>query len=85
MVKTAFCDDDPSVLNELQVLLDRYCAERNQEITHTAFRSPIDLLEAIERGARFDVLFLDVLIREETGSMRLPRFAAVTEMSRSSS
>lgn len=67
MVKVAFCDDDPSVLNTLQVLLDRYRVEKNQEIDYTAFHSPLDLLEAVDRGICFDILFLDVLMPGENG------------------
>lgn len=67
MIKVAFCDDDLSVLSDLRVLLDRYSVERNQKIEHTAFHSPLDLLAAIERGTRFDILFLDVIMPGETG------------------
>src|SRR5574344_1974324 len=67
MIRIGFCDDDLSVLNELQVLLDRYRVERNQEIDYTSFHSPLDLLAAIEGGARFDVLLLDVLMPGENG------------------
>lgn len=67
MVKIAFCDDELSILNELRVLLDRYRVEHNQEIDYTAFQSPWDLLTEIERGTRYDVLFLDVIMPGETG------------------
>ena len=67
MVKLAFCDDDLSVLNDIRVLLDQYRVERNQEIDYAAFHSPLDLLAEIERGARYDILFLDVLMPGETG------------------
>lgn len=67
MLKVAFCDDDLSVLNELRVLLDQYRVERNQELVYTAFHSPLDLLAEIERGTRFDILFLDVLMPGQTG------------------
>ena len=67
MIRIGFCDDDLSVLNELQVLLGRYRVERNQEIDYTSFHSPLDLLAAIEGGARFDVLLLDVLMPGENG------------------
>ena len=62
MIKAAFCDDDLSVLNELHVLMDNYRVERNQEITYTAFHSPLELIAQIEKGMRFDILFLDVLM-----------------------
>ena len=67
MIRAAFCDDDVSTLNETLEFLDRYCRERNREIVHTAFRSPVDLLAEIERGAQFDVLFLDILMPGQNG------------------
>lgn len=67
MIRIAFCDDELSELKQLQELLDRYRVERNREIGYTAFHSPLDLLAAVERGARFDVLFLDVLMPGEDG------------------
>ena len=67
MIKIAFCDDELSVLNELRILLEQYRVERNQEIEYTAFNSPLELLAQIEKGARYDILFLDVLMPGETG------------------
>lgn len=67
MIKIAFCDDDLSTLNELNILLDQYRIERNMDITYAAFQSPLELLADIEKGMRFDVLFLDVLMPGENG------------------
>ena len=67
MVKIAFCDDELSVLNDIRVLLDQYRVERNQEIDYTVFQSSLNLLAEIERGTRFDILFLDILMPSETG------------------
>lgn len=67
LIKIAFCDDDISVLNDIRILLDEYRVERNQDVSYTAFHSPFDLMEEIERGSRFDVLLLDVLMPGETG------------------
>ena len=67
MVKAAFCDDDIGALAEMQSFLDRYRRERSREIFYTAFHSPIELMAEIERGARFDVLFLDILMPGENG------------------
>ena len=67
MIKIGFCDDDLSVLNELQMLLDRYRVERNHEISYTVFGSPFDLLAEIERGAHFNILILDILMPGENG------------------
>ena len=66
-MKIAFCDDELSVLNDLRILLDQYRVERNQDISYTAFQSPLTLLSEIEHGARYDILFLDVMMPGETG------------------
>lgn len=67
MIKAAFCDDDINALGEMQVFFDRYRRERNREIAYTAFHSSIELMAEIERGTRFDVLFLDILMPGENG------------------
>lgn len=67
MIKVAFCDDDMSVLGELKGLLDRYCAKRNQEIEYAAFYSSLELLAEIEKGVRYDILFLDIILSNENG------------------
>ena len=67
MIRAAFCDDDVGALGEMQTFLDRYRRERNREIAYTAFHSPVELMAEIERGARFDVLFLDILMPGENG------------------
>ena len=67
MVKLAFCDDDVQTLQTLQTLLDAYRVERNREMEYTAFQSPLELLAEIERGVRYDVLLLDVLMPGQNG------------------
>lgn len=67
MIKIAFCDDDLSTLNELHILLDQYRVEHNRDITYAAFQSPLELLADIEKGMRFDILFLDVIMPGENG------------------
>lgn len=66
-MKIAFCDDDLSILNEITVLLDKYRIARNLDIRYAAFWSPLELLAEIEKGMRFDILFLDVVMPGENG------------------
>ncbi len=67
MIKIAFCDDDLSVLNEISVLLSKYRIEHQREMEYTPFRSPFELLAEIEKGVRFDIFFLDILMPGENG------------------
>lgn len=67
MIQIGFCDDDTAVLEQLQTLLAQYQTERGEEIGYTGFQTPLDLLAAIERGARFDILLLDVIMPGENG------------------
>ena len=67
MIQIGLCDDDLAILSQLQVLLGRYQVERNAEITSAAFQSPLELLAEIEKGMRFDILLLDVLMPGENG------------------
>lgn len=67
MIRVAFCDDEVSTVENLCVLLDKYCVLRDREIDYTVFHSPLDLLEEIEKGTRFDILFLDIIMPGENG------------------
>ncbi|MCF2619065.1 response regulator transcription factor [Oscillibacter valericigenes] len=62
MTEVAFCDDDGAVLRELRSLLDQYRADRDEEINCTMFHNPLELIHAVEHGARFDILFMDILM-----------------------
>ncbi len=67
MLKIGFCDDDIAVLKELQVLVDRYRVERNRTMEYVIFQSPLELLAAIEKGLRFDIIFLDIMMPGQNG------------------
>lgn len=67
MLKIAFCDDDIDLLSQISRFLSQYGAERNHELEYAAFNSPLELMAEIERGTRFDILLLDVMMPGETG------------------
>ncbi len=83
MLRIGFCDDDLSVLNTLQVLLDRYRVDRNADLSSAAFQSPLELIAEIEKGLRFDILLLDVLMPGENGMEAARRFAGLTAVLKS--
>lgn len=67
MVKVAFCDDNMSVLNEMNLLLEQYRAARSPKVVCEVFHSPLELLTEIEKGLRLDILFLDIIMPGENG------------------
>lgn len=54
-------------MDEIDALLDRYRAKRDHDIMRTIFHSSLELLAAVEKGTRFDALFLDVIMPGENG------------------
>ncbi len=67
MIRIAFCDDDPQALTELSELLKRYAAERELSLEQAAYESPLALMDALEQGARWDILLLDILMPGGSG------------------
>ena len=53
MIQIGFCDDDPSVLDELHELLGSYRAEHNADIAPTAFQSAYHIYAHWQELLRF--------------------------------
>lgn len=67
MIRIAFCDDDPQIIEQVTGLLQTYRSRTGADLQDTAFHNPLDLLAEIEKGTRYDILFLDVLMPAEDG------------------
>ncbi len=67
MIRIAFCDDDRLMLNKLSGLLEQYRMERSCEMEYLAYQSPLELMAGMERGLRWDILLLDILMPGENG------------------
>ncbi len=67
MYDIAVCDDDAAFAARFQTLLTDVMAERNAACAVTLFRTPAEVLAAIENGARYALLFQDVLFDGERG------------------
>lgn len=71
-MQIVICDDEERELKHLSELIIKYQEERRalvhgRKLVSTVFNNPVELLSEIERGARFDVLFLDVVMPGENG------------------
>lgn len=67
LMRIGICDDDP---NDLQRIVDmnRKIAESEDiECSIFCYEKGTDLLDALERGAKFHILFLDVMMPELNG------------------
>ncbi len=62
MLHIAICDDDIENLSAVIELVNEYRAEQNRALHYVAFESPFELITAIEKGLRFDMLLLDVVM-----------------------
>ena len=67
MLKIAFCDDETAEIAQLEELLEEYAAARGQEFVHTSYQSSVELMADIEKGKRFDIMLLDILMPGENG------------------
>lgn len=67
MITIALCDDDPIAQDGLVALLRQYQAQRSLDMAVTTFHNPLDLLNSMEQGRRFDVLLLDILMPGQNG------------------
>lgn len=68
MLRIAIVDDDKACLDLASEMLTRYIYESAApDVTFNCFRTPFDLLDAVENGTDFDVFLLDILMPGMTG------------------
>jgi DNA-binding LytR/AlgR family response regulator len=62
MMHIAFCDDNLDELSNIVHLLNEYRASRNFSCEYAVFPNGFELLAALERGRRFDIFCLDIIM-----------------------
>ena len=67
MYQIAVCDDDAAFIADFKALLADVFGERSAACDIAAFSEPAGVLDAIGGGARFELLFQDVLFDGERG------------------
>lgn len=67
MIKIAICDDEADICSELENALLKYEHNNTVRIDVEVYYSAIQLLQKIDKGQRFDLIFLDIEMDELNG------------------
>lgn len=67
MVQLAICDDNIDELSNMAQLVNAYRISRNFNCKYTVFSNGVDLVSALEKGKRFDIYYLDIIMPSFTG------------------
>lgn len=80
--KIAICDDNAAEITAIQAMLERYARELELSFFVTPFRDGSGLLSAyVDDGRHFDLIFLDVIMKEMNGintALRLRQYGVRT-------
>lgn len=60
MIKIAICDDECKFLDSVEEMLKQYLSDNGISAQADLFRIPLDLIDAIEKGMRYDIYLLDI-------------------------
>ncbi|WP_395547464.1 MULTISPECIES: LytR/AlgR family response regulator transcription factor [unclassified Lacrimispora] len=67
MLQIAVCDDNIEELSNMVQLIDLYRTSRNLNCEHAVFPNGFELISALEKGKRFDIYCLDIMMPGFTG------------------
>ena len=62
MLQIAVCDDNIDELSNMVQLIDLYRTSRHLNCEHTVFPNGFELISALEKGKRFDIYCLDIIM-----------------------
>jgi len=60
MIKIAICDDECKFLDSAEEMLKQYLSDNGISAQADLFRIPMELIDAIEKGIRYDIYLLDI-------------------------
>lgn len=67
MLNLAVCDDDIPITGKIEMLLQKIGKEKIIDIETEVFWDGQELAEMVEKGNRFDIIFLDIEMKKEDG------------------
>ena len=60
MIKIAICDDECKFLDSAEEMLKQYLSDNGISAQTDLFRIPLELIDAVEKGIRYDIYLLDI-------------------------
>lgn len=67
MIQIAICDDNIDELSNMTQLINQYISEKHIYMEYIAFTNGFELISALEKGRRFDLYCLDIIMPSFTG------------------
>jgi len=67
MLQIAICDDNIDELSNMVQLINQYRASRNLSCEYAVFPNGFELVSSLEKGKRFDIYCLDIIMPGFTG------------------
>ncbi|WP_024831974.1 LytR/AlgR family response regulator transcription factor [Ruminiclostridium josui] len=67
MLQIAVCDDNIDELSNMVQLINQYRLSKNINLDYAAFSNGFELVSALEKGKRFDIYCLDIIMPGYTG------------------
>ncbi len=67
MIQIAVCDDKIDELSNMVQLINQYRSSKNLNCEYTIFPNGFEMVSAIEKGKRFDIYCLDIIMPGFTG------------------
>lgn len=62
MLQIAVCDDNIDELSNMMQLINQYRTSKNLDCEYATFQNGFDLVSALEKGKRFDIYCLDIIM-----------------------
>ena len=60
MLRIAICDDQPDQIQSIRRSSETYCQNKHDTVSYETFDKSFSFVDAIEQGAVFDIVLLDV-------------------------
>jgi DNA-binding LytR/AlgR family response regulator len=74
MLHIAICDDNIDELSNMVRLIGLYKTSKNVDFEYATFPNGIELMAALEKGMRFDIYCLDIMMpRRKSARLIKPR------------